>query len=188
MVSKNPETSIPVPSRNVSIIFAGSLGIEFSNAAVISALSGNKISLVNVENPYILPYMVQKVIKQNLNDVIVAVAVVVGVHEKNLNSALIPSLLQIGLQSSIPVIPSVLQCDNILELKALLPSFAKSWSSSIDAVLGPIKTVPISTVEVVSKPNKKSIEQGVDLSVNDLIEDFRRSLQVCHYYFSCYIN
>jgi len=123
--------------------------------------------------------MVQKVLKQKPNpDVVLAVALEIGAKNEYLGNTLIPNLLQLGIHSGTPVIPSVIQVENTLEFNALLPSYVSTWLKSIESLLNPIKAVHVTEAMVPPKPDKPTVDLSSDsLTVNDLLSDFRQSLK-----------
>ena len=73
-------------------------------------------------------------IKKGSCDIIIAVAINVGARDTSLNQILIPELVHIGMSGSVPIIPSIIQAESLLELNALAPQYCESWSRSVDEI------------------------------------------------------
>ena len=110
-----------------------------------------KVSIYQVDNSYILPYLVQKALAQKKADVILAVSVTVGIQDSTpgtLNSLLVTQLLQLGIASGIPVVPALALSPTVTELKASLPENAAFWLQSVKdltALLAPVDVTNVST-------------------------------------------
>lgn len=141
------------PSKTITVVLSvtgvDSTGADAVKSAISHTLGGNKaypnkVSLVEVENPYTLPYIVKKVVKLNTTDIVIAVAVKVGsIRDPALDSILVPELLHIGISGTIPVIPSIVQSESLLELKAVVPLIFESLARSTDDIIDDLKMAPL---------------------------------------------
>jgi hypothetical protein len=85
-----------------------------------------------VEDPLILPFIVTEMTKSC--SVVLAVGVLSG-KTTGAAQTLSQALIQSGLLSGCPVIPGLIKTSNLVELKALLPEYTASWTSSVSSLL-----------------------------------------------------
>jgi 6,7-dimethyl-8-ribityllumazine synthase len=174
----------------VSVFGSGNIGADVVKKAAVQTFYGNgsdaytnNINIIEVENPFTLPYVVKKMMKKGTGDVILAVVVNIGAErDASLNQVLIPELVHIGMSGSIPVIPSVIQCDSLLELKAVISHYSESWSRSVDDISNDLVVVDINENSDALKKLQVEVAKTIDLTkddlkVEDLITAFRATLK-----------
>ena len=122
-------------------------------------------------------------IKKDAGDIIIAVAINFGAQDTSLNQVLIPELVHIGMSGSVPIIPSIIQAESLLELNALAPQYCESWSRSVDEISHDTFIIEEVTevsdiVKKLQLENTKTIDLNKnDLTTEDLITAFRSSLK-----------
>lgn len=114
--------------------------------------------------------------------VVLAVGVLSGKNSGS-TQTLSRALIQSGLLADCPVIPGLINPSNLLELKANLPNYCASWTSSVLSILAVQSGVkPQLVSDIVSKnalaTAKKMAITSETISVEDLLLDLRDNVKV----------
>lgn len=171
-------TSAPSAEQTIAIVVAGSAGTDAIISAAVKALASHgitssKIVISRAEDAIILPYIVQRVVKQHVFKVVLAIALVAN-NQDSIQETLTSTLLQLGVQAGVAIVPAVLSCESLLEMKALLPALSTSWANSAANILEPLAFY--AAVEPAAEPAAR-VFTNETLDVETLLENFRESLK-----------
>lgn len=167
----------PEASHTVSVVIAGSKDPEavktiITKALVATGIAADSIAVLEIEDVVMLPYIVKRVATKHDFQAILAVAIFAS--EASLNDTLVGNLLQTGMESGVPVIPGVVTCGSLLEMKALVATNATTWARSLSTVLSPTLSF-VAPPEV--PPPKPACTPETD-SLEHLLDDFREHIKV----------
>ena len=136
--------------QSVAVVVAGTDGVEAVKAALASSFDAStKITYYETHDIIILPYIVQKVIKESKASYVLAISVSIGEGNSAVNHAVLPALLQVGIASDTPVVPSIIQAASLAELSTQLPVYSKAWSASFASLAAPLKSSPLEAAKEV---------------------------------------
>ena len=174
-----------IQTKPIGIALATSTGaqevtIEISKALTAKGLTNIVVTLV--AEPSILPFVTKSLCETC--QVVIAVAVL-NADSGDMSQFLTKALTETGTKSGCPVVPGTMSPSSLLELKAMLPSCATQWASSVAAIINlqnGAKPVPVTTIvsaEILAAAAAVPIPvtEKVD-DVEILLQDLRESFKV----------
>ena len=180
-ISFSSEIIKPAGSKaQVAVVVAGGKSTDAILDAVKKALSEVKITEVAIakcSDPLSLPHATQ--VKLKTSELVIAVGLVPN-DSTGVTSALVSSLLQVGTNASVPVVPGIFAAESLLEVKAVIPTLAAQWATAAAELLsiskGSIDAVPVFVLAPPPPPAAPVTAEVVNVST--LLDDFRATLKV----------
>lgn len=178
-------SEINLNSHKIGVIVAGRVGADDILRHIADALSKENIVGVvynKIDDALILPYVVQKATKSC--GIVIAATVLSNenVGSRALFSEITSALYNVGVTSSVPVIPAIVKSDSLLEAKGHLKEYAMSWAKAASALLSQEKNGSLN-FQSMTFPAKPVTITSETLSVDVLINSFRESLKVSFFSF-----
>lgn len=172
-----PATEKKPVKGKVGIVVSGSVGADFlpdaiSKALQVKGITGAVVSTVGDNG--VLPYAVMNMTKTC--DVVIGTCCIVADASGGAAASLNSSLMQIGLNGKVPIIPAIVSQSSLLEVKATLPFFAEEWANAVVGILG-LKTGLVSTPAPVHEIKEKPVLTPELDNVDTLMDVFRETLK-----------
>ena len=161
----------------LAVAGAGSDSIIAAVSKALAAEGDYECSMTQVEDPSILPYVTQELIKSC--DIVIAASLLTSATQ-SIGNAIVASLYEVGVRNGKPVIPGIISASSLLEAKAMLPIYSATWLKSVSTINAMQKNAAVESTPLPKAPTKLSSQYTSDITnVDVLLDTLRDTLKVC---------